>query len=167
MPTCWGCRARMVLVLDVVVGRHVLVECSLGMDCPEAPCGGDAKCCRVVDPDGGCQNIGDCRNIGNLNYDGIHVSVGSCNPDSSAGDLGDRGRVVLSVVPIWIFPGAACHIKGVRRVVVWPVVFPWPWCFSRWWGWLDKVGSRLDLVNCSCGCAVQHVVFTLLHRMDP
>ena len=76
-------------------------------------------------------------------------------------------RMVWSFVLIWILPIAACRIRGVCCVVMWSVVLPWPWCFSGWWGWLDVVGARFDLVNCSCGCAVQHVVFTLLDHMGP
>ena len=96
MPTCWGHRVRTRLVLDFVVGRNALLEYNLGMDCPNAPCGGYAKCCRVVDPGGGCQSIGDYRNIVIRDYDRILDMVGSCNPDSSVGDLGDKGRVCSS-----------------------------------------------------------------------
>ena len=127
MSTCWGHRVRTRLVLDFVVGRNALLEYNLGMDCPNAPCGGYAKCCHVVDPGGGCQSIGDCQNIGILDYDRILDTVSSCNPDGGARDLGDRDRVrlfgamvrvVLSFISIWILPVAACRISGVCRVVV-------------------------------------------------
>ena len=76
-------------MLDFVVDLRVRVEYSLGMDFPEAICGGYTKYCRTVDPGG------DWRNIGNLDYDGTLDNcrvLSSCNPCRSGGDLGDRGK---------------------------------------------------------------------------
>ena len=160
-------------MLDFVVDLRVLVEYSLGMDFPEALCGGYVKCCHSVD----MSAIVEISGTSIMTEPSIIVGflvvvipvamVVILVAGSGTVRLMHVIRVVWSFVPILILPVSACRVRSVRRVVVWPIVFPWPWCFSGQWGWLDRVGSRLDLVGCSCGCLVQHVVLTLLDRMCP
>ena len=55
--------------------------------------------------------------------------------------------VVLSFVTVLILPSAARRVRSVCRVVMWLIFFPWLQCFSGHWGWLNRIGSRLDLMD--------------------
>ena len=69
------------------------------------------------------------------------------------------------VVTIGVVVVTARRVLSGSWVVVWSIVLPRPGRFSSEWRWVGGVRSGFDLMNCSGGGAVEHVIFTLFGRM--
>ena len=146
---------------------------------PGPPLGGYASYCLVDYRGDDCQSVGGCRDGGNLDYFGNlnnYVVLRGRNPSNNDGDLGDSGNARSCGVIDWGNFGPQHNIDCpdcnmlCRRCSLCSNVagfVPWPWRFSSLCGRLDRIRTRLDSVNCSCGCAVQHVVLALFDRMCP